>query len=129
MAGRPAPKKGANKAASPAQTNNNKRKSNPSKEPSSKKAKVAPAATKVAAKGGKKSAKAAVPQDDSEDDDESWAYGAVSGSDDSDVEEMVGCTPFDQDQHTHVLASYIHTRLVISLTIMIFFSRTYDSGR
>ncbi|KAG0315099.1 rRNA (cytosine-C5-)-methyltransferase nop2 [Linnemannia gamsii] len=88
MAGRPAPKKGANKAASPAQTNNNKRKSNPSKEPSSKKAKVAPAATKVAAKGGKKSAKAAVPQDDSEDDDESWAYGAVSGSDDSDVEEM-----------------------------------------
>ncbi|KAF9130284.1 rRNA (cytosine-C5-)-methyltransferase nop2 [Mortierella sp. GBA39] len=83
MAGRPAPKKGANKAASPAQTNNNKRKSNPSKEPSSKKAKVAP----VAAKGGKKSAKAAVPQDDSEDD-ESWAYGAVSGSDDSEIEEM-----------------------------------------
>ncbi|KAF9328836.1 rRNA (cytosine-C5-)-methyltransferase nop2 [Linnemannia elongata] len=82
MAGRPAPKKGANKAAPPAQTNNNKRKSNPSKEPSSKKAKVAP----VAAKGGKKSAKAAAPQDDSEDDDESWAYGAVSGSDDSEIE-------------------------------------------
>ncbi|KAK5828261.1 Nop16-like protein NOP2 [Linnemannia elongata] len=82
MAGRPAPKKGANKAAPPAQTNNNKRKSNPSKEPSSKKAKVAP----VTAKGGKKSAKAAAPQDDSEDDDESWAYGAVSGSDDSEIE-------------------------------------------
>ncbi|KAF9899883.1 rRNA (cytosine-C5-)-methyltransferase nop2 [Linnemannia zychae] len=88
MAGRPATKKGANKAASapPAHTNN-KRKSNPSKEPSSKKAKVAPAATKASAKAGKKSAKAAAPQDDSEDD-ESWAYGAVSGSDDSEIEEM-----------------------------------------
>ncbi|KAF9122422.1 rRNA (cytosine-C5-)-methyltransferase nop2 [Mortierella sp. 14UC] len=88
MAGRPATKKGANKAASapPAQTNN-KRKSNPPKEPSSKKAKVAPVATKASAKAGKKSAKAVAPQDDSEDD-ESWAYGAVSGSDDSEIEEM-----------------------------------------
>ncbi|KAF9080573.1 rRNA (cytosine-C5-)-methyltransferase nop2, partial [Mortierella sp. AD031] len=88
MAGRPANKKGANKAASapPAQTNN-KRKSNLSKEPSSKKAKVAPVATKASGKAGKKSTKAATPGDDSEDD-ESWAYGAVSGSDDSDIEEM-----------------------------------------
>ncbi|KAG0372715.1 rRNA (cytosine-C5-)-methyltransferase nop2, partial [Mortierella sp. AD032] len=50
-------------------------------------AKVSPVATKASAKGGKKSAKAAAPQDDSEDD-ESWAYGAVSGSDDSEIEEM-----------------------------------------
>ncbi|KAF9919860.1 rRNA (cytosine-C5-)-methyltransferase nop2 [Linnemannia zychae] len=86
MAGRPATKKGSNKpAAAPAHANN-KRKSNPSKAPSPKKAKVVPVATK--AKGGKKSTKAVAATEEDSEDDESWAYGAVSGSDESEVEEL-----------------------------------------
>ncbi|KAG0300985.1 rRNA (cytosine-C5-)-methyltransferase nop2 [Dissophora globulifera] len=89
MAGRASSKAGASKAkATPdSSRNNNKRKVNPSKEASSKKAKVSNSASKSAgkAKGSKATTKAS--HDESEDDDESWAYGAISGSE-SEAEEM-----------------------------------------
>ncbi|KAG0048816.1 rRNA (cytosine-C5-)-methyltransferase nop2 [Gryganskiella cystojenkinii] len=89
MAGRPATKKAAAKAspkASPAgspQKNNNKRKVNTAKEPVAKKAKVVPSGKA----NGKKATKGPVADSD-EEDDESWAYGAVEGSDDDSEVEM-----------------------------------------
>jgi len=82
MAGKPSNnKKGAKAASSPQK--NNKRKVAAVESPS-KKAKVAP--SKAAKSNGKK---AAAKADSESEDDESWAYGAVSGSDESDIEEMV----------------------------------------
>ncbi|KAG0226471.1 NOL1/NOP2/sun family-domain-containing protein [Mortierella sp. GBAus27b] len=75
------------KAPAASMQKNNKRKASLPKEVASKKAKVSGAAKngKAAGKGSSKHA-----AEDSEEDDESWAYGAVSGSDSESEDDELG---------------------------------------